>query len=132
MLPNASDNHDADRALWRAFRNGDRDAFTALYEHHVYALVSYGEKIVPHREVVEDAIHDLFVDLWRRRRTLSDTSKVRLSALLQRNGIRGDGRTYGSVHEDRLQLGAQRSGAPSQNFCPQGSAVAKLPVPCNG
>ena len=78
MLPNASDNHNADRALWRAFRNGDREAFTAIYERHVYALVGYGEKIIPQREVVEDAIHDLFVDLWRRRHALGDTNTVRL------------------------------------------------------
>lgn len=81
MLPNASRDHSADRALWRASRAGDRDAFTAIYECHVYALVNYGEKIVPHRATVEDAIHDLFVDLWRRRSALNDTDSVRLYLL---------------------------------------------------
>lgn len=81
MQPKASEDHNADRALWRAFRAGDRDAFTAIYERHVYALVNYGEKMVPHRATVEDAIHDLFVDLWRRRSALNDTDSVRFYLL---------------------------------------------------
>lgn len=40
-------------------------------------LYRYGYKIVSDTQVVEDAIQDLFADLWNSRRNLGDTDSVR-------------------------------------------------------
>lgn len=66
-----------DLTLWQGLRQGDDNAFKLLYERYVRILISYGLKMQPHREVVEDAIQDLFVDLWRLRSRISPTDSVK-------------------------------------------------------
>ncbi len=66
-----------DQWLWNAFKEGDRQAFSTLYTAYVNKLYAYGLKITPNRELVRDAIQDLFIELWKSRQTLSHTSSVK-------------------------------------------------------
>ncbi len=50
--------------IWEKFRAGDRRAFETIYNEYVDALFAYGSKITPHRALVEDAIQDLFIDMY--------------------------------------------------------------------
>lgn len=63
--------------LWRAFKQGDRSAFGVLYERHAAVLLAYGYHLCPDKGLVEDAVHELFVDLWRLKANLSDTDSVK-------------------------------------------------------
>ena len=58
--------------MWKAFKQGDSDAFTMLYQKHVRVLYSYGKKLTADEDTVEDAIQDLFIDLWQSREKLAD------------------------------------------------------------
>ena len=60
-----------DRVLWQLIQAGDRKAFDQLYLAHVKLLYRYGMKLSPRRELVQDSIQDLFIDLWRKREQLS-------------------------------------------------------------
>jgi len=72
------DNHYSDdRACWTAFRHGDKDAFSVIYQNHLDALFNYGMKVVPDRNLVKDSLQDLFIDLWRNRLNLSETDQIR-------------------------------------------------------
>lgn len=62
--------------VWQAFRLGDQQAFAQLYESNYRKLYSYGYKLLPNSAQVEDAIQDLFVDLWRMRQNLTQVSSV--------------------------------------------------------
>ncbi len=62
-----------EQTLWNSLRLGDRTAFELLYQHHHQALYNYGCKLNGDTSAVEDAIQDVFVDLWRLRTTLTDT-----------------------------------------------------------
>ena len=62
--------------LWTSFKNGDKGAFSCLYAKFIDLLSNYGLRISEDREMVQDAIHDMFVDLWRNRANLSDTDNV--------------------------------------------------------
>lgn len=64
--------HTEDKTLWKAFKQGDSDAFTMLYQKHVRVLYSYGKKLTADEDTVEDAIQDLFIDLWQSREKLAD------------------------------------------------------------
>jgi RNA polymerase sigma factor (sigma-70 family) len=64
-------------ALWEAFKAGDKDAFGCIYEQYVEALFTYGFYFAKDKALVEDAIHELFVELWRMRANLSDTSSIK-------------------------------------------------------
>ena len=67
----------ADTHLWQALKQGDRQAFAALYERHYRSLYSYGYRILADTASVEDAIQDLFVDVWRMRQNLADVDSVK-------------------------------------------------------
>jgi RNA polymerase sigma-70 factor (ECF subfamily) len=64
-------------ALWEAFKEGDKDAFAKIYEQYVDALFTYGFYFAKDKALVEDAIHELFVELWRMRANLSDTTSIK-------------------------------------------------------
>jgi RNA polymerase sigma factor (sigma-70 family) len=68
---------DNDTQLWLAFQKGDEQALELLYNQHFKALAAYGYRISCDTALVEDAIQDIFVDLWRRREYLSKVENVR-------------------------------------------------------
>jgi RNA polymerase sigma factor (sigma-70 family) len=63
-------------ALWQKCKKGDREAFKLLYQFHIDDLMAYGRKICNDHEILEDAVHDLFVYVWEKRESLGDTDSV--------------------------------------------------------
>ncbi|HCY42628.1 MAG TPA: hypothetical protein DHV48_14945 [Prolixibacteraceae bacterium] len=51
--------------VWMRFRSGDRDAFGEIYEEFVDVLFAYGRKITSDRELVKDAVQDIFLNLYK-------------------------------------------------------------------
>ncbi|AEI49691.1 RNA polymerase sigma factor [Runella slithyformis] len=66
-----------DETLWQAVREGSETAFEGLYRRYFQVLFSYGKRIHQDGDAVNDAIQDLFVDIWRSRRSLSQAQSVR-------------------------------------------------------
>ncbi|MBO9638228.1 MAG: sigma-70 family RNA polymerase sigma factor [Siphonobacter aquaeclarae] len=66
-----------DIQLWNQFRKGDADAFAGLYQRYVGVLYNYGYHFLADAAEVEDAIQELFIDLWRLRENLSETTSVK-------------------------------------------------------
>lgn len=62
---------------WEAFRSGSETAFSNIYQDFTHELYGYGMNIFPHREMVMDAIQDLFIKLWSSRENLSEVRSVR-------------------------------------------------------
>jgi RNA polymerase sigma factor (sigma-70 family) len=60
--------------LWNAATQGDREAFGQLFSRHYQLLFQYGNKITADRQLLEDAIQELFVELWQKRSSLKITS----------------------------------------------------------
>lgn len=79
--PPSSATYSDDRHLWRAFKSGDRRAYSSIYHQQVRVLFAYGCKLSPRRELVKDCIQDLFYYLWEHREGLGDTDNVRLYLL---------------------------------------------------
>lgn len=50
--------------IWEKFRSGDPSAFETIYNEYVDALFSYGSRITSHRALLEDAIQDVFIDIY--------------------------------------------------------------------
>jgi RNA polymerase sigma factor (sigma-70 family) len=63
--------------LWRSFRNGDDQAFALLYQTYIEVLYKYGHKLTIDSDLVEDAIQDMFIELWNSRQRLSDTDSIK-------------------------------------------------------
>ncbi|MDF7816446.1 sigma-70 family RNA polymerase sigma factor [Runella sp. MFBS21] len=66
-----------DIELWQHFKKGDRAAFENLYQTYFNVLGSYGFRLTSDKQLIEDAIQDLFIDLWRRKEYLNDPDNVK-------------------------------------------------------
>ena len=66
-----------DATLWNAFRNGDDTALITIFDLHARSLYNYGYKIAEDKEMVKDAIQDLFADLFQNRSGLGEANAIR-------------------------------------------------------
>jgi RNA polymerase sigma factor (sigma-70 family) len=66
-----------DKELWNCFKSGNNSAFILIYERFFDSLYSYGMRIHPKPQVVEDAIHDVFVDLKYKSSGLGETDSIK-------------------------------------------------------
>lgn len=53
-----------DNALWYSLKNGDENAFQALFKRYYSQLFLYGVKITQDKELLEDCIQELFIEIW--------------------------------------------------------------------
>ncbi len=67
----------SDEVIWQEFKSGDEKAYAFIYQQHFFSLYQYGYKICANREIVKDAIHDLFVDIWNNKQNLSNTTSIK-------------------------------------------------------
>ena len=56
---------------------GDKTALATIYRAHVQSLLQYGTRFTQDTALIEDAIHDMFVDIWRNRQGLNHTTSIR-------------------------------------------------------
>ncbi len=95
-----------DLLRWSQFRNGDRDAFAAIYQQHVLQLITYGLRICPDRDLLKDQIQELFVELWNSRKNLAPVQSVKfyLFKALRYKLIRLEKNRYLSQQSARIAL----------------------------
>jgi len=61
----------SDYDLTTLLRDGDRMAFTEIYDRYFLLLHAHAYKWMRNREETRDIIHELFLALWEKRETLS-------------------------------------------------------------
>ena len=66
-----------DAALWNAFRAGDMAAFEQIYRMHSRNLLAYGKRLCADHDQVQDAVQDVFMEIWKRRATLCELNTIR-------------------------------------------------------
>lgn len=66
-----------DQALWQSFREGEKKALGQLVERYYRALKHYGLKFRVDEAVVDDAIQELFLQLWQNRLQINETESVK-------------------------------------------------------
>lgn len=70
---------DQDITVWQDFRNGDREAFGALFRKYYGSLFLFGSKFLTDKQLLEDAIQELFIELWQAK---TQTNVVSIKAYL--------------------------------------------------
>jgi len=55
------------KILWNSFLEGDDKAFIAIYYLFINVLLLYGKKLTNDRELIHDAIQEIFIDLYQKR-----------------------------------------------------------------
>lgn len=66
-----------DLEVWQAFKRGSESAFIFIYEEFFDTLMNYGFKFTKDKDLIQDCIQDMFVELRDRRKNLSDTDKIK-------------------------------------------------------
>jgi RNA polymerase sigma factor (sigma-70 family) len=61
------DTADQNITLWESFRTGDKEAFAELFRANYEALFRFGSKFTTDKDLLEDCIQDLFVEIWQSR-----------------------------------------------------------------
>jgi RNA polymerase sigma-70 factor (ECF subfamily) len=59
-----------DRELLERIRKGDTDAFDAVFRANYASMVGTAERMLRRRDVAEEIVQDVLLELWRRRETL--------------------------------------------------------------
>ncbi|MBK0379721.1 RNA polymerase sigma factor [Mucilaginibacter segetis] len=60
----------SDEALWDAVRHDNEIAFNELFERYWVRLYNTCNRYLKNRENSEEAVHDIFLNLWNRRKDL--------------------------------------------------------------
>ncbi|MDN5210738.1 sigma-70 family RNA polymerase sigma factor [Fulvivirgaceae bacterium BMA12] len=63
--------------IWEQFKNGSEQAIIFVYRNYSGKLFNYGCQFTAKREIVEDCIQDLFIDLINRRKSLVKVVSVK-------------------------------------------------------
>ncbi|WPP50963.1 RNA polymerase sigma factor [Catalinimonas niigatensis] len=66
-----------DQQLWEEFRLGNQQALSIMYQKHFFKLYNYGLKITHDADLVKDCIQELFIHIWKQRKTLSATTSIK-------------------------------------------------------
>lgn len=70
-----------DALLWKELKKGSTIALGSIYDMYVDELLLFGCKVVSDSKIVEDAIHDLFLDLYKYHSNLAETSNIKFYLL---------------------------------------------------
>lgn len=63
-------------------KNGDRQALSVIYDKHYQALYFYLLKFSSHEDLVQNAIHDMFIDLWNSRESTGGIKSLKAYLLV--------------------------------------------------
>ena len=67
-----------DKYIWDKFKNDEEPALSYIYNQNIDFLFFYGKKFTIEEDFILDMIQDLFYDLIKYRKTLSETDNIRL------------------------------------------------------
>lgn len=70
-------NANDDLILWNSLKKGDEKAFSLLFEKYYPELVRYGNNLSSSTDKVQDAVQDVFTDIWVYRKSLNDALIVK-------------------------------------------------------
>ncbi|MFC4870709.1 RNA polymerase sigma factor [Negadavirga shengliensis] len=62
---------------WRLLKEGNKEGLEKLYSLYVDDLFNYGMSIISNSDLIQDYIHEVFLDLWKYRNNLKDTGNVK-------------------------------------------------------
>jgi RNA polymerase sigma factor (sigma-70 family) len=71
----------ADGILWNQLRDSNKCGLEKIYLKYSQELFLFGMAIKPNRSFVKDCMQELFIDLWKYRRGLTQTDNVKIYLL---------------------------------------------------
>lgn len=72
-----SENYYCDSIIWDSFKTGDKKAYATLYSRFSKLLMQNCLKYSNDRNLIEDCIHDLFLEIWNNKLNLVTPESVK-------------------------------------------------------
>lgn len=66
-----------DEEVWEAFKQGDEQAYEAMFKRNYGLLLNYGLRFCQDKEEVRDCVQQLFLGLWESRERLGKNTSIR-------------------------------------------------------
>jgi len=100
-----------DKVIWNSFKNGDKEAFATLYYRYFKFLIQKCFRFCSDKKLIEDCIHDLFLEIWSNKVNLvtPDSVKAYLLCSTQRKVVRQIKKSRNYTHENGV--------APEKTMC---------------
>ena len=94
-----------DSQIWLRLKNGDAESITQIIRNYYSDMYFFGLKISQSKELTEDCIQELLVDLWEKRAKLSNVQYIKsyLFKSLRRRIIRSLTYDEPDVYNDPFQ-----------------------------
>lgn len=73
----SSPQYEDEARWWQRLLQGEQEALAYFYEKYADTLLKYGISITPNREMVQDAVQELYIQIWNRRANLSVPHSVK-------------------------------------------------------
>jgi RNA polymerase sigma factor (sigma-70 family) len=67
---------ESDAEIWHRFKQGDEEAFSAIYSGYSKKLYWYGLKFSHNHSLIEDSLQDLFFELIKNRKNIGETDHI--------------------------------------------------------
>lgn len=74
---NKLENKYCDKVIWDSFKNGDKEAFAILYYRYFRILIQNCFRFSNDINLIEDCIHDLFLEIWNNKMNLVTPESVK-------------------------------------------------------
>jgi RNA polymerase sigma factor (sigma-70 family) len=102
----STENQQCDKVIWNSFKNGDKEAFATLYYQYFKFLIQKCFRLCSDKRLIEDCIHDLFLEIWSNKANLvtPDSVKAYLLCSTQRKVVRQIKKSRNYTHESRLNF----------------------------
>jgi len=65
-----------DFILWKKLLEGDINSLKIIYDLYINDLYNYGKRFTSDDELIKDCIHDIFIEVYKKRRNLSYTNNI--------------------------------------------------------
>lgn len=95
----------SEEEVWKKFKSGDETAFVHIYEEYFSTLFNYAHRFTNDREIVKDHIQDMFIDLRKSHKRLSDTTSIKfyLFSSIRRRILRAESKKIFFMNTDDYQ-----------------------------
>jgi RNA polymerase sigma factor (sigma-70 family) len=65
-----------DLKLWTNLKKGSHQALKQVYDENIISLGNYAQKFTSDTGLIEDTIHDIFVQIWNKRESIGNTDSI--------------------------------------------------------
>jgi len=66
-----------DQDLWKRLKSGEKSALREIYDLQLEYMMQYALRFCKDEAVIQDCIHDLFIEIWNKRESIGMTNAIR-------------------------------------------------------